>query len=221
MDDDEKTSKITFLNHMFKFNDDTKFELSNLIQYTGLAIIPVVILNKLMKHYIPDADEEKGSLEITFEIIMQILLLIIGIYYIHRLVTYVPTYSESEYPDLNATSFILVFLIIILSLQSKLGEKINILVNRIIDLWNGESKLEKKPQSKPKTVQEVNQQRQQQQLQQEELIQMQMQQQSQMVPAQQPKQSLPDYNMMYSNPINNDDGLMAANEALGGAYSNF
>lgn len=220
MDDDEKTSKITFLNHMFKFDDDTKFELSNLIQYTGLAIIPVVILNKLMKHYIPDADEEKGSLEITFEIIMQILLLIIGIYYIHRLVTYVPTYSESEYPDLNATSFILIFLIIILSLQSKLGEKINILVNRIIDLWNGESKLEK-AESKPKTVQQVNQQRQQQQIQQEELLQMQMQQQSQMVPQQQPKQTLPDYNMMYNNPISNDDGLMAANEALGGGYSNF
>tara|TARA_Y100000992_G_scaffold168686_1_gene113307 strand:- start:2500 stop:3162 length:663 start_codon:yes stop_codon:yes gene_type:complete len=216
MDDDIKESKITFINHMFKFDDETKNELSNFIQYSILAIIPIVTLNKLMKKYIPDADDDKGSIEITFEVLLQIILLVIGIYYIHRLLTYIPTYSGSDYPDLNPTSFMLIFLIIILSLQSKLGDKINILVNRLSDLWNGETTVKSK---KPKTVKEVNDEKMKQQ--QEEHI-MQMQLNSQAVHPQdsaQPRQQLPDYNVMYSNPLqDNQDNLMAANEVMGGGF---
>lgn len=219
MDDDIKESKITFINHMFKFDDDTKNELSNFIQYSILAIIPIVTLNKLMKKYIPDSDEDKGSIEITFEVILQIILLVIGIFYIHRLITYIPTYSGSDYPDLNPTSFMLIFLIIILSLQSKLGDKINILVNRLSDLWSGETTVKS---NKPKTVKEVNEEKMKQQ--QEEHI-MQMQLNSQALQPQDPmqQQQLPDYNNMYSRPISDhsENNLMAANEALGGFGTQF
>ena len=65
MDEDAvKELKPTFINHMFRFDDETKHELSNIIQYVVLAIIPIVTLNKLMKKYIPDADDDKGSFEI-------------------------------------------------------------------------------------------------------------------------------------------------------------
>lgn len=219
MDDDIKESKITFINHMFKFDDDTKNELSNFIQYSILAIIPIVTLNKLMKKYIPDSDEDKGSIEITFEVILQIILLVIGIFYIHRLITYIPTYSGSDYPDLNPTSFMLIFLIIILSLQSKLGDKINILVNRLSDLWSGETTVKS---NKPKTVKELNEEKMKQQ--QEEHI-MQMQLNSQALQPQDPmqQQQLPDYNNMYSRPIpdHSENNLMAANEALGGFGTQF
>jgi len=110
----------------------------------------------------------------------------------------------------------LIFLIIILSLQSKLGDKINILVNRLSDLWNGETTVKSK---KPKTVKEVNDEKMKQQ--QEEHI-MQMQLNSQAVHPQdsaQPRQQLPDYNVMYSNPLqDNQDNLMAANEVMGGGF---
>ena len=83
--------KPTFLNHMLRFDDETKHELSNIIQYVVLAIIPIVTVNKLMKKYIPDADEEKGTFEISFEILIQLIVLLIAIYYINRLIIYIPT----------------------------------------------------------------------------------------------------------------------------------
>ena len=60
-----------------------------------------------------------------------------GIILIHRVITYIPTYSGILYENLTVTNAILAFMIIILSLQTKLGLKVNILYERLLDLWNG------------------------------------------------------------------------------------
>ena len=104
-----KEIKPTFLNHMLRFDDETKHELSNIIQYVVLAIIPIVTVNKVMKKYIPDADEEKGTFEISFEILIQLIVLLIAIYYINRLIIYIPTYSGTDYPEMNITPLLLIF----------------------------------------------------------------------------------------------------------------
>lgn len=208
--DDIKQEKLDFFSHLLRFDNETKHELSNIIQYTVLAIIPIVVLNKVMKRYIPDADEDKGSFEITFEVLLQIIILLLGIFYVHRLVIFVPTYSGSDYPDFNVTSFVIILLVIILSLQSKLGEKINILVSRVVDLWNGESSLKEKPKQKQTVKQVVQQQK------------VQKEQETYAIPQQprqeQPQQTLPDYNLMYGNNIvpQEETQLLAANEVLGG-----
>ena len=217
MDDDvAKNTRPTFMNHMFKFDDETKHELSNIIQYVVLAIIPIVTLNKLMKKYIPDADDDKGSFEICFEILLQLFILLLALYYIHRLITFVPTYSGTEYPEMNLTSYLLLFLVIVLSLHSKLGEKINIIVDRIYDLWEGESKLDKN-KKKPKTLKEVNQQQALIKQQEDQALQQQMQQTVSQI--QQPQQQVsPNFNMFYQNNMENEaePQLLAANEVLGG-----
>ena len=216
MDEDiAKEVKPTFLNHMLRFDDETKHELSNIIQYVVLAIIPIVTVNKLMKKYIPDADEEKGTFEISFEILIQLIVLLIAIYYINRLIVYIPTYSGTDYPDMNITPLLLIFLVIVLSLQSKLGEKINIIVDRISDLWEGETKLDKN-KKKPKTLKEVNQQQVLMKQQEDHTLQQQMQQTANQL--QQPQQVSPNFNMFYNNTVANDGEthLLAANEVLGG-----
>ena len=217
MDDDvAKNTRPTFMNHMFKFDDETKHELSNIIQYVVLAIIPIVTLNKLMKRYIPDADDDKGSFEICFEILLQLFILLVALYYIHRLITFVPTYSGTEYPEMNLTSYLLLFLVIVLSLHSKLGEKINIIVDRIYDLWEGESKLDKN-KKKPKTLKEVNQQQVLTKQHEDQALQQQMQQTVSQI--QQPQQQIsPNFNMFYQNNMESEaePQLLAANEVLGG-----
>ena len=60
-----------------------------------------------------------------------------GVILIHRVINYVPTYSGFKYESLNLTNVILAFLIIVLSIQTKLGIKVNILVDRALELWNG------------------------------------------------------------------------------------
>ena len=109
----------------------------NIVQYLGLALIPVVILLKLIKNYFPEEDETKGSFEITAEVLAQIVVIFVGIWFIDRLVRYLPTLSKMNYHGFNETNFIIPILIILVTMQTKLGAKINILSDRIIDMWNG------------------------------------------------------------------------------------
>ena len=76
--------------------------------------------------------------------IAQIIVILIGLFYIHRIVTFVPTYSKDSYPPFQLTNLVLVILFITLSLQTKLGEKASILHERLMNLINGEESLKKK-----------------------------------------------------------------------------
>lgn len=144
---DESTS---FFKHVFNFDDDSKSEVLNILQYSVIAIIPVVILNKTMQKYVPEADDKKSSLEVSAEIIIQIIVMFIGLLLIHRIITYIPTYSGAKYPDFHIVYIILAILMITMSLQTKLGEKASILVDRISELWNG--KVDNKKKSKTGNV---------------------------------------------------------------------
>ena len=132
-------SKKNFFKHVFNFEDDSKSEMLNIIQYSLMAIVPVIILNKTMQKYVPEADENKSSLEVTAEVLIQIIVMFIGLLIINRIITYIPTYSGSKYPDFHIIYIILAILMITMSLQTKLGEKVSILVDRITELWNGKT----------------------------------------------------------------------------------
>ena len=133
----ESKSEFGFFKHVFKFDQESKSEMLNIIQYAILAIIPIVILNKLTQRFIPEADDEKGSIEITVEVLAQIIIMFLVILIIHRIITYIPTYSGDKYVDFSVTNIVLAMLVIILSLQTKLGEKVSILVERLVELWEG------------------------------------------------------------------------------------
>ena len=138
--DDSKS----FVKHVFNFDDDSKSEILNIIQYALIALIPVILLNKSMSNYVPEADDKKSSVELSGEIVIQIIVMFIGLMIIHRINTFVPTYSGVKYPDFNIVFIILAVLMITLSLQTKLGEKVSILVERLMDLWNGTDSSKKK-----------------------------------------------------------------------------
>ena len=139
-------SKPNFFKHVFNFSDDSKSDMLNISQYSIVALIPVVLLNKVMQKYVPEAEDTKSSLEILAEIIIQIFGMFFGLLIIHRIITFVPTYSGVNYPEFNMVFIILAVLMITLSLQTKLGEKVSILVDRLNELWNG------KQNTKTKTV---------------------------------------------------------------------
>lgn len=138
----------TFLNHIFSTSEESKAEILNVVQYAVMGVLPVVGLNKTIQKFIPEADVEKSSLEVLAEIFIQIVVMFVGVVLIHRLITYFPTYSGYKYEAFNLTTVILAFLVIVLSLQTKLGIKVNILVDRALELWNGPSKEVVKKDSK-------------------------------------------------------------------------
>ena len=126
-----------FLSHVFSTTEEGKAEILNVVQYATLGVIPVVLLNKAVQRFIPEADSEKSTLEITVEIFLQLIIMFCGIIVIHRVISYFPTYSGFKYDNLTLTNVILTFLVVVLSIQTKLGMKVNILVDRVVELWNG------------------------------------------------------------------------------------
>jgi len=150
-------SKKNFLKHVFNFDEDSKSDMLNIIQYSLIAIIPVIILNKSMQKYVPEADDQKGSVEVLAEIILQIVVMFIGLLTVHRMITFVPTYSGMNYPDFSIIFIILAVLMITLSLQTKLGEKVGILVDRITELWEGKSDKKGKGKGNVKVSQPISQ----------------------------------------------------------------
>lgn len=141
MDSIEKNKSLGFINHVFNFDEDSKLEMLNIMQYGILAIIPVVLLNKTVQSLIPESDETKGSFELTAEIMIQVIIMFIGILIIHKIITYFPTYSKIAYSEFNVTSIILAFLVIVLSLQTRLGLKSNMLYERLKDCIEGNHNL--------------------------------------------------------------------------------
>ena len=138
--DDSKS----FFKHVFNFDDDSKSDILNIIQYALISIIPIVILNKSIGKYVPEADDKKGNLEISAEIIIQIIVTFIGLLIIHRIITFIPPYSGIKYPEFHIVYIILAILMITMSLQTKLGEKVSLLVDRVMELWDGTTDKKKK-----------------------------------------------------------------------------
>jgi hypothetical protein len=136
MDSSDDTNK-NFFKYVFNFDDDSKSDILNIVQFALLSIIPIVILNKSISKFIPGPDDRKGSLEISAEIIIQTLVMFLGVLIIYRIITYIPSYSGKKYNTFNDVSIIIPVLLIVLSLQTKLGEKVNILTERIVELWEG------------------------------------------------------------------------------------
>ena len=246
LDEMTKTSsaKEGFFKHVFNMDDGSKEDILNIIQYSLLAIIPILLLNKLMQFYVPETDDTKGNIELSVEVLSQVLIIFLGILFIHRLITYIPTYSGSSYAKFNVTNVILAILLIVLSLQTKLGDKVNVLVDRLFDYLDGDKdkKQENVKKKKPKTNNNNNNNNNNNQ---------QSQQQNgggynnnsnenstsiSQLPSVPPPQSLaqqsnPDFNAMFAQqttPLVNASspggqsyenfGPMAANEALGGGF---
>jgi|TARA_B110000259_G_scaffold71503_1_gene84184 hypothetical protein len=127
----------SFINHVFNFDDANKGEMFNMFQYGLMAIIPILIILKAVKHLIPEEDDSKGSLEILLETTGQIVLLLGLIWFSDKIIRFVPTYSGSEYHKFYPTNFLLPFILILATMQTKFGAKLNILLERSMDLWNG------------------------------------------------------------------------------------
>jgi hypothetical protein len=132
-----KLGPSSFLNYVFNFDSDNKAVILNMFQYIIIALIPIVLILKFVKEYIPEDDEKKDNLEIILEIVLQLGVLFIAIYFIDKITRYFPTYSKVPYSKFNEVSFIIPTLLLMFTMQTKLGAKINIIYNRVLQLWGG------------------------------------------------------------------------------------
>lgn len=223
-----------FFKYVFNFDDDNKSMILNLFQYSFISMPLIIIILKMINYYTPEEDEEKGSLEIFLEIISSISVLLLSIWFINKIVRYIPTYSQMEYATFNETNFLLAFLILLFTMQTKLGSKINILLERLADLYEGKTNLKNSNQTKTKdykTTQPIAQSNFNQppihQPSQSDFLNKNQANNSNNVNTQFNNsvhntgvQQQPDFNNMYgpSNPLVNAQEPQAANEAFGGIF---
>ena len=121
----------SFISYMFSLNEGEKIELVNLFQYVLLAIIPILLVVKLMSTYIPNVDYKKGTVEITIEVVIQLILLFALFFFIHKFILFIPTYSKQPYPSINFFSIALPLVFILFTLDKNIGEKSSILMKRV------------------------------------------------------------------------------------------
>ena len=136
-----KDTNLGFFEYVFNFDNNNKNLLLNLFQYAFLAIPLVIIILKLANYYTPEEDDTKGTLEIIVEILCSVSIILLAIWFINKIIRYIPTYSKMHYAVFNETNFIIPLFIILFTMQTKLGSKINILIERLIDLYDGKTNL--------------------------------------------------------------------------------
>tara|TARA_B100000674_G_C37669676_1_gene836429 strand:- start:62 stop:769 length:708 start_codon:yes stop_codon:yes gene_type:complete len=134
--DTEVSKTNSFLSHMFSFDNDTKSELLNVGQYALISIIPLIALVKLIDSFLPNFDPTKSNIELSGEILVHVVLLIAAVFFVDRLVKFVPTYSGKGHKSINFLNIIIMFYLT----TDKIGEKLSELSSRVNDLWNGQLK---------------------------------------------------------------------------------
>jgi len=124
----------SFASYMFSLSEGEKIDILNMLQYVILAIIPILLVNKLIKTYIPPVDRTKSSIELTTEIVIQLVLLFVFIFFIHKLILFIPTYTKNPYPAISFLPIVLPLLIVLFSLDKNLNEKSSLLMNKVFVL---------------------------------------------------------------------------------------
>ena len=122
----------SFFSYMFSLNPNEKNDLLNMFQYSILAIIPIILILKLMKTYFPNENDKKASIEILIELVLQLFIIFASFWFINKLIAFIPTYSATPYPHFNIMQLIIPITFILFSMNSSISEKANILLNRTL-----------------------------------------------------------------------------------------
>jgi hypothetical protein len=157
-----------FFQYITTFDTKVKNDLLNMMQYTLMIILPIVLMDKGITDLFSSDIDNKNNVELAFEVIGEVTLLIIGMYYSHRLVCYVPTYSGEPYTNMNFTSVLFMFVVIVFTFQTTLRSKVDILLDRLYEYVfgisgfepiknnkNTQAKQQTQPQSQPQQHQET------------------------------------------------------------------
>jgi len=141
MSEPTESSNKGFFEYVFNFDDTNTSQITNLYQYTFIAIPFVILSLKLLNYFSSPMDESKGSLEVFFEIFISINWILLSIWFINKIIRYIPTKSKVNYPAFNETNFLIPLLLMLFTMDTKFGNKINLLIERAMDLYDGKTNL--------------------------------------------------------------------------------
>jgi hypothetical protein len=165
-DYDNYTSKSKgFFSYVFNTDKTIQTDMINLTQYIVLAFFFILSLITLMKNYFPIIDEEYSTIEIIIFIILYIFILFYGLYFINRIICYIPTYTGQQYAHCSSVTFLFPLVLSILTSMASFNPQINngisIIMERIHSFWESRNATSGEKKKKKKTTTNSNNSQQQ------------------------------------------------------------
>jgi hypothetical protein len=143
-----------FFSWVFYMDEKMKIELTNIGQYIGLALLFYSFLIYFMNMYLPYIDETNSSIEIIIRLFIFVYILFYSIYFINRVICYIPTFSGNPYPDYIMYdskfmfSSIISIIIATISFHDSIKNGINTLFDRLKHLTTSSDESPKKKKKK-------------------------------------------------------------------------
>lgn len=135
MDDSIKpVTNQGFFSYVFKLSKFKQEDLLNVMQYTALSILPIMLFLYYTKKYFPSITHEDSSLYLFTLTFVELIFMIVGIFFIDRIINFIPTFSGKYYEVINLTNVILIFVIFMLITHAGFRERTSILLYRF-DNW--------------------------------------------------------------------------------------
>jgi hypothetical protein len=131
--DDDSIKPITnqgFFTYVFKLSKFKQEDLMNIVQYTLLSIVPVILFVYFTKKYFPSLEESDSSLYIFTVTVIELIFMIIGIFFIDRIINYIPTYSGKYYETINLTTIVVIFVLFMLITETGFKKRTLIMLER-------------------------------------------------------------------------------------------
>jgi len=136
MEDIKTTINQGFFSYVFKLSKLQQSELLNFIQYSLLCIIPVLLLLFYVKKYSLKTTFRDTSLYIVSVTLLSIILLLTGIFFIDRIINYIPTLTGVYYNVTNLTNISIVLIMTLLLIRLGYMERTGILLYRLDNIFN-------------------------------------------------------------------------------------
>jgi hypothetical protein len=134
MEDIKPITNQGFFSYVFKLSRFKQEDLMNIIQYTILSIIPVLLFVYFTKKYFPLVEADDSSLYIFIVTFLELVFMIIGIFFIDRIINFIPTFSGKYYEPINLTTIVIIFVLFMLLINTGFRERTKIMLERF-DKW--------------------------------------------------------------------------------------
>ena len=137
MDEIKSITNQGFFSYVFKLSKFKQADLLNFIQYSILSIIPFIVIYFFIKKCGFSITYTDSSLYILFATFSSIMLFIVGIYFIDRIINYIPPLSGKFYDVINITNLsIAIIMALLLVHNAGYLERTSILLSRFDTLFN-------------------------------------------------------------------------------------
>ena len=130
MDEIKPITNQGFFSYVFKLSKFKQADLLNFIQYCMITIIPFILLYYFIKKYNFSISYKDSSYYILFVTFVSIMVFIVGIFFIDRIVNYIPPLSGKFYDVINITNISIALIMALLIIRSGYFERTSILLSR-------------------------------------------------------------------------------------------